>query len=59
MRSQLVVVFLVGLAASAYALDLSHAQKRSLEVEPRIFSLINDLYAQVIYRPLNHVVTSL
>jgi hypothetical protein len=59
MHSQLVVVFLVGLAASAYALDLSHAQKRSVEVEPRIFNLINDLYAQVIYPPLNHVVTSL
>jgi len=58
MHSQLVIVLLVGLAASAYALDLSHANKRSLETEPRLFSLLSDLYAQVIYPPLNHVVTS-
>ncbi len=58
MHSQLVIVLLVGLAASAYALDLSHADKRSLETEPRLFGLLSDLYAQVIYPPLNHVVTS-
>jgi hypothetical protein len=59
MHSQLVIVLLVGLAASAYALDLSHANKRSLETEPRLFGLLSDLYAQVIYPPLNHVVTNL
>jgi hypothetical protein len=59
MHSQLVIVLLVGLAASAYALDLSHADKRSLETEPRLFGLLSDLYAQVIYPPLNHVVTNL
>jgi hypothetical protein len=59
MNSQLVVVFLVGLAASTYALDLSHANKRSVEVEPRIFNFINDFYAQVVYPPLNHVVTNM
>jgi len=59
MHSQLVIVLLVGLAATAYALDLSHANKRSLETEPRLFGLLNDLYAQVIYPPLNHVVTNL
>jgi hypothetical protein len=59
MHSQLVIVLLVGLAATAYALDLSHANKRSLETEPRLFGLLNDLYTQVIYPPLNHVVTNL
>jgi hypothetical protein len=58
MNQQLVVILLVGLAVSAYSLDLSHA-KRSTEIEPRFFSFFNDLYAQVIYPPLNHVVTSL
>jgi hypothetical protein len=59
MQQQLVVLLLVGLAASAYGLDLSHAAKRSTELEPRIFSFVSDLYAQVIYPPLNHIVTSL
>ena len=59
MHSQVVVVLLVGLATAAYALDLSHAEKVPLEMEPRIFSLINDFYAQVVYPPLNHIVTSL
>jgi hypothetical protein len=59
MHSQLIVVFLLGLAASTYALDLSHADKRSSEIEPRLFSFLTDFYAQVVYPPLNHVVTSL
>jgi len=59
MHSQLVVILLVGLAASTYALDLSHAEKRSLELEPRIFNIFNDFYKQVIYPPLDHVVRNL
>ncbi|UJR13536.1 hypothetical protein I4U23_000550 [Adineta vaga] len=59
MHSQLVVVLLVGLAASAYALDLSHADKRSLQTEPRLFGFLNEFYTTVVYPPLNHVVTNL
>jgi hypothetical protein len=59
MHQQLVVVLLVGLAVSAYGLDLSHAAKRSVVDERGLLSFINDLYAQVIYPPLNHVVTNL
>jgi hypothetical protein len=55
---QLVILLLVGLAVSAYGLDLSHAAKRSTELEPRIINLVSGLYAQVIYPPLNHIVTS-
>lgn len=58
MHCRLVIALLVGLAASSYALDLSHANKRSIENEPRLFGLLNDFYAQVVYKPLNHVVTS-
>ena len=58
MHSQLVIVLLVGLAASSYALDLSHANKRSPVDEPRLFEILSDLYATVIYPPLNHIVTS-
>ncbi|CAF1212284.1 unnamed protein product [Adineta ricciae] len=59
MHSQLVIVLLVGLAASSYALDLSHADKRSPVDEPRLFNLLTDFYATVVYPPLNHVVTNL
>jgi len=59
MHSQLVVILLVGLAASTYALDLSHAERRSIEMEPRIFNIFNDFYKQVIYPPLDHVVKNL
>ena len=58
MQSQLIVVLLTGLVAATYALDLSHANPAPSEIEPRIFNFINDFYAQVIYPPLNHVVTS-
>ena len=58
MHSQLIVVLLVGLAAATYALDLSHAHAVPSELEPRIFNFINDFYAQVVYPPLNHIVTS-
>jgi hypothetical protein len=59
MHQQVLVVLLVGLAAAAYGLDLSHAAQPSTEIDPRIFSFLSDLYAQVIYPPLNHVVTNL
>jgi hypothetical protein len=60
MHQQLVVVLLVGLAVSAYGLDLSHAAaKRSTAEDARIFNHIKDLYAQAIYPPLNHIVTNL
>jgi len=60
MNSQLIVILLVGLAASTYALDLSHAKKRSIEeIDPRALDFLRDLYAKVVYPPLNHVVTSL
>jgi len=59
MHSQLVVILLVGLAASTYALDLSHAEKRSIELEPRLFNIFNEFYAKVIYPPLDHVVKNL
>jgi hypothetical protein len=59
MHQQLVIVLLVGLATTVYGLDLSHAAKRSTEIEPRLLNFIGDLYAQAIYPPLNHVVTSL
>jgi len=52
----LVVVLLVGLAASAYGLDLSHAA-RSAEIEPRVFDFLADFYAQVVFPPLNRIVT--
>lgn len=58
MQSQLIVVLLTGLVAATYALDLSHANAVPSGVEPRIFNFINDFYAQVVYPPLNHVVTS-
>ena len=58
MQSQLIVVLLTGLVAATYALDLSHVNAVPNEIEPRIFNFINDFYAQVIYPPLNHVVTS-
>jgi hypothetical protein len=58
MQSQLIVVLLIGLVAATYALDLSHANAVPRGMEPRIFSFINDFYAQVVYPPLNHVVTS-
>jgi hypothetical protein len=59
MHQQLVVVLLVGLAASVYGLDLSHAAKRSTEVDPRVFGFLNDFYNQVVYPPLNHVVQNM
>jgi len=59
MQTKLMIVFLVGLAASTYALDLSHANKRSVETEPRLFNIFNDFYAQVVYPPVNHIVTNL
>jgi hypothetical protein len=59
MRSQLIVVLLVGLAASTYAYRLPDEKKRSTEIEPRIFDALQEFYAQVIYRPLNHIVTNL
>jgi predicted Fe-Mo cluster-binding NifX family protein len=59
MHSQLIIVLLIGLAASTYALDLSHANKRSLETEPRLLGILNDFYAQIVYPPLNHIVTNL
>jgi hypothetical protein len=59
MHSRLILVLLVGLVASTYAYHLSDAKKRSLELEPRFLSFLNDFYAQVVYPPLNHVVTSL
>jgi len=55
---QIVVVLLVGLAASAYGLDLSHAAA-STQIEPRVFNILSELYTQVLYPPLNHIVTSL
>ncbi|CAF3445216.1 unnamed protein product [Rotaria socialis] len=58
MRSPFIVVLLVGLAASSYAYHLSDVHKRSLEEEPRIFQLLEDLYSQVLYKPLNHIVTN-
>ena len=59
MHQQSVILLVIGLAVACYGLDLSHAAKRSTELEPRVVSFISDLYAQVIYPPLNHVVTSL
>jgi hypothetical protein len=59
MRSQLIVVLLVGLAASTYAYHLSDAKKRSVETDARFFEFFTDLYADVIYQPLNHIVTNL
>ncbi|CAF1204381.1 unnamed protein product [Adineta steineri] len=59
MRSQLVIVLLVGLAASAYALDLSHAHKRSIETEATARGIFSNFYAQVIYPPMNHVATNM
>ena len=58
MRFQSVLILLVGFAASSYALDLSHANAGLSEADARIFSFINDFYAQVVYPPLNHIVTS-
>ena len=59
MHQQLIVIFLVGLAASVYGLDLTHAVKRSTEIEPRLLNSIGNLYAQIIYPPLKQIVTSL
>lgn len=59
MHQSLLIVLVLGLSASVYALDLSHAaQPETPEVDPRIFNFINQLYADVVYPPLNHVVTS-
>ena len=59
MQQTLVVVLFFGLATSIYGLDLSHAAQPAQEIDPRLFNFINDFYAQVVYPPLNHVVTSL
>lgn len=59
MRSQLIAILLVGLVASSYAYRLPDVKKRSAEIEPRFLDFFQELYAQVIYPPLNHVVTSL
>ncbi|CAF0801203.1 unnamed protein product [Adineta steineri] len=59
MRSQLVIVLLVGLAASAYALDLSHAHKRSIEAEANARGFFTDFYTQVIHPPMNHIATNM
>jgi hypothetical protein len=40
MHQQMVIVLLVGLAVSAYGLDLSHAAKHSTKLESRLPSLI-------------------
>ena len=58
MHQQTIIVLLIGLAVSAYGLDLSHA-KRSAALEPRVANLIGDLYAQVILPPLQNIVTSI
>ena len=58
MQQQTIIVLLLGLAVSTYGLDLSHA-KRSAALEPRVASLIGDLYAQVIFPPLKEFVTSI
>ncbi len=42
MHYQIVIVLLVGLAVSAYGLDLSHAAKHSTKLEPRLPSLIRE-----------------
>ncbi|CAF3631167.1 unnamed protein product [Rotaria sordida] len=59
MRSQLIVLLVVGLVASSYAYHLSDAKKRSIETEPRLFSILTDFYAQVVYPPLNHIVQNM
>jgi len=59
MRSQLIVVLVVGLVASSYAYHLSDAKKRSIETEPRLFEFLTDFYAQVVYPPLNHIVQNM
>ena len=48
MRHQVIALFLVGLAASACALDLSHAAKTSAAIEPRLQNIVHDLYANII-----------
>lgn len=58
MQQTLIAVLFFGLVASVGALDLSHAAQPSQEIDPRIFNFINDFYAQVVYPPLNHIVTS-
>jgi Na+-transporting NADH:ubiquinone oxidoreductase subunit NqrD len=59
MRSQFIVLLVVGLVASSYAYHLSDAKKRSTQTEARLFNLLGDLYAKVVYPPLNHIVTNL
>jgi len=59
MKCQLIFIFFIGAVVSTYAYRLPDAQKRSLENDPRVLNLLNDFYAQVVYPPLNHIVTSL
>ncbi|CAF2881033.1 unnamed protein product, partial [Rotaria sp. Silwood2] len=56
MRSQFILVLVVGLLASTYGYHLSDEKKRSIESEPRLFQFLEDFYAQVVYKPLNHIV---
>ncbi|CAF1441758.1 unnamed protein product [Rotaria sp. Silwood1] len=59
MRSQFIVLLVVGLVASTHAYHLSDAKKRSIESDARLFNALQDFFNQVVHPPLNHVVQSL
>ncbi|UJR33741.1 hypothetical protein I4U23_021168 [Adineta vaga] len=59
MHQQMIIAVLIGLAISAYGLDLSHAAKRSSELDSRTVKLITDLYTETITVPLSSIVTNL
>ena len=59
MYSSCILAIVLAFATVTCALDLSHAKPDSIEEEARFFNILNDLYAQVIYPPVNHIVQSL
>jgi len=59
MNSRLVLLLFVGVIASINAYRIPDTKKSTIDLEPRLLNFINDFYAQVVYPPLNHVVTSL
>ncbi|CAF4979928.1 unnamed protein product [Rotaria sp. Silwood1] len=59
MRSQFIVLLVVGLVASTHAYHLSDAKKRSIESDARLFNTLQHFFNQVVHPPLNHIVQSL
>ncbi|CAF0780947.1 unnamed protein product [Didymodactylos carnosus] len=50
---------LAGVCACGFGLDLAHVQTAQQQFEAEARGLISDFYGTVLYKPLNHLVTTL